>query len=123
MLACAMAPRPQQQIDQEPPARRRRFVRLSGRARLALAMTAAVLAAGYATVWRLDPWDGPGRPKLLGTHEQLGLAPCAFRAVTGLPCPTCGMTTCVSHVTHGDLGAAAAARPGGVVLALRGLVP
>ena len=42
--------------------------------------------------------------------------------VTGLPCPTCGMTTCLSHVTHGDLGAAAAAHPVGVVLALAGLV-
>src|SRR5207247_577108 len=28
-----------------------------------------------------------------GTHEQLGLPPCTFRLLTGIACPSCGMTT------------------------------
>jgi len=31
-----------------------------------------------------------------GTHEQLGLEPCTFLAVTDLPCPMCGATTTFS---------------------------
>lgn len=35
-----------------------------------------------------------------GTHEGLGMQPCGFRYVTGLPCPTCGMTTAFSEMAH-----------------------
>src|SRR5689334_8979719 len=38
-----------------------------------------------------------------GTHEQLGLPPCGFLVMTGLPCPTCGMTTAFAYATHGRL--------------------
>lgn len=36
----------------------------------------------------------------LGTHVQLGLAPCAMWAATGLPCPACGLTTSFAHMAH-----------------------
>lgn len=36
----------------------------------------------------------------VGTHQQLGLPPCAFLHFTGLPCPSCGLTTSVSHAAH-----------------------
>jgi hypothetical protein len=36
---------------------------------------------------------------------------CVFRTVTGVPCPLCGMTTGVTALLHGDVGAAFAANP------------
>ena len=45
----------------------------------------------------------------------LALAPllpaCPFRAITGIPCPTCGSTHAAIALLHGRLGAALAANP------------
>jgi hypothetical protein len=41
--------------------------------------------------------------------------PCPLRTITGVPCPLCGMTTSVTAMAHLDLGAAVAAKPGGVL--------
>ena len=41
---------------------------------------------------------------------------CHFRAITGLPCPTCGMTTCFIHMTHGEVLQALAISPLGVLV-------
>jgi hypothetical protein len=35
-----------------------------------------------------------------GTHRQLGLPPCAFLHFTGIPCPSCGLTTSVAHAAR-----------------------
>jgi hypothetical protein len=51
-----------------------------------------------------------------GTHTQLGLPPCGFLLVTGLPCPGCGLTTCFTYMVHGDVVGAASANPFGVML-------
>jgi len=53
-----------------------------------------------------------------GTHTQLGLPPCGFLVVTGLPCPGCGLTTCFSHMIRAEVVQAAAANPFGVPLFL-----
>ncbi len=55
-------------------------------------------------------------PAGYGTHEQWRLPPCSFLIETGLPCPTCGLTTSMSAMAHGDVSAAAKAQPFGVVL-------
>lgn len=46
--------------------------------------------------------------------QALPFTLCHFRAITGLPCPTCGMTTCFIHMTHGDFLRALAVSPLGV---------
>ncbi len=53
-----------------------------------------------------------------GTHQELGLPSCSFLARTGLPCPTCGMTTSLSAMAHGQVLLAWQAQPFGVVLFL-----
>ena len=39
-------------------------------------------------------------PNGLGTHQQLGLPPCFFHQWTGIPCPTCGMTTSFAYTVR-----------------------
>lgn len=40
---------------------------------------------------------------------------CPLRAVTGVPCPFCGMTTSVTATTHLDFAEAISANPAGIV--------
>lgn len=63
-----------------------------------------------------------------GTHQQLGLPPCTIYYLTGRPCPSCGLTTSVSAILHGQFGLAWRANPMGygivaaaVVVALNSL--
>lgn len=63
--------------------------------------------------------------KGLATHTQLGLPPCGFYTEYGWPCPTCGYTTAVSHVAHGQWLTALATQPGGAMvgfLAISGVI-
>ena len=76
----------------------------------------------FAVAAILSPYDADGRPLSHGTHRQLGLPPCAMRLLTGLPCPSCGMTTSSSLFMHGDLAAASEANWAGLMVAGLGLV-
>jgi len=83
---------------------------------LARALAAAVLGGClllFAVASRLEPAAGG-----VGTHEQLGLAPCGMMMLWGVPCPTCGMTTAFAHVAHGQLASAFHAQPAGFALAI-----
>src|SRR5262249_32861587 len=53
-------------------------------------------------VW-LNPYQEDGQARRMETHRQLGLPPCSFLEVVGVPCPACGMTTSFSLLMHGDL--------------------
>ena len=88
---------------------------------------ALLFALGVANVfaigWWLSPYDSAtGEPLTQGTHMQLGLPPCNFLVMSGIPCPSCGMTTSISLLAHGDLVPAWRANSAGVVLGLLGLV-
>jgi hypothetical protein len=69
----------------------------------------SVLIAGFA----IQP-DSAGH----GSHTQLGLPPCLWAVSLNRPCPTCGMTTAVSHATHGQLIQAFRAQPFGLFVAI-----
>ena len=54
----------------------------------------------------------PGNPGL----------PCPLRTTTGVPCPLCGMTTSVEAALRGDMHAAAAANPFGILAVLTAII-
>jgi len=83
---------------------------------LAMVALASMTVLGIAA-W-LHPYDDEGRPLLMETHRQLGLPPCTFRLVTGMPCPSCGMTTSFALLMHGELSASLKANAVGTLLAL-----
>ena len=39
----------------------------------------------------------------IGTHQQIIPVPCLFRMFIRIPCPSCGLTTSISHLLHGDI--------------------
>ncbi|MEP7270019.1 MAG: DUF2752 domain-containing protein [Acidobacteriota bacterium] len=55
-------------------------------------------------------------PSGVGTHQQLGLPPCVFLKLTGLPCPSCGLTTSFAHAARFEFGAALSTQPFGFLL-------
>lgn len=52
-----------------------------------------------------------------GSHQALGLRGCAFLERTGLPCPSCGMTTSFTWFVRGNLAASLYVQPMGTLLA------
>ena len=78
-----------------------------------LAAWVLFLVSGFALARSLEP-----SPRGYGTHQQLGLPPCTFRMLVGIPCPSCGMTTAFSHFMHFDLVGCCRANPAGLLLAL-----
>jgi len=75
----------------------------------------AIVAGGCGGVLAIAAWLTPV-PAGMGTHQQLGWPACGFRMVTGLPCPTCGMTTAFAWMAHGHPLKAIAAQPLGALL-------
>lgn len=53
-----------------------------------------------------------------GSHMQVGLPPCAWVVRFDRPCPTCGMTTAVSHASRGDFLTSIVTQPAGAAFAL-----
>lgn len=64
----------------------------------AVCLGLAILFAGLFVVAASVQPD----PRGYGTHEQLGLTPCAFREILNIPCPTCGGTTSLAHFVRGQ---------------------
>jgi hypothetical protein len=89
---------------------------MTGWVRGALAGLALGLAAVFAVALWLDPYEG-GSPRRMETHRQLGLPPCTFYRMTGIPCPSCGMTTSFALLVRGDVGNSLRANAVGTLLA------
>lgn len=96
---------------------RRRPRRLHGWVRVCLVLIALGLLAVFAIAIWLNPYKD-GKVWLEETHRQLGLAPCTFKHLTGLPCPSCGMTSSFALLVRGDLWHSAQANFVGTLLAV-----
>lgn len=78
----------------------------------------ALLAAmGCAAILVIAVWLKPD-PRGVGTHEALHHKPCEFLVRTGLPCPSCGMTTSFTWFARGHFLASLWVQPMGFVVAL-----
>lgn len=79
---------------------------------------AALFLAGSLVLLGIAAWLKPD-PRGFGTHQQLvGQGPCGMLVLTGLPCPTCGMTTAFAYTVRGQWLRAILAQPAGFVFAL-----
>ena len=79
---------------------------------------AAGVGLGCLVVLVIAAWLTPS-PSGVGTHRaSLGMPPCNFLQTTGLPCPSCGMTTSFAWLARGNLAASAYVQPMGAVLAI-----
>lgn len=78
---------------------------------------AATVLLSSVGLLAIAAWVEPGG-RQAGTHQQLGLPPCSALVVTGLPCPTCGMTTAFAYTVRGRWISALVAQPAGFLLAL-----
>jgi hypothetical protein len=68
-----------------------------------LVVMAVGLVAVFATAWHIVPYAEDGSALRTSSHRQLGLPPCTFLEVTGVPCPSCGMTTSFALLVRGDV--------------------
>jgi hypothetical protein len=74
----------------------------------------SVLITSAAIVLAIARWLHPAANGY-GTHQQLGLPPCAFFKLTGIPCPSCGLTTSFAHAARLHLYQAFITQPFGVI--------
>ena len=81
--------------------------------RMLLLAWGVFLLAGFSLAISLAP-----NPAGFGTHQQLGLPPCSFQTMFGIPCPSCGMTTSFSHFVRGHWISSGRANVGGLLLAI-----
>jgi hypothetical protein len=87
--------------------------RLSVRGRILAALIGTIGLAVLITGARLTP-----SPTGMATHTSMGFDECQFYKRTGLPCPSCGMTTSFSWFARGNFIASFYIQPMGFVLAL-----
>jgi hypothetical protein len=78
--------------------------RATARERLIAAMIGFVLVVGFGGLWLLQR---------VGFDFGLVFGPCGMKQRTGLPCPTCGMTTCVLAFARGEVLTAFYVQPAG----------
>lgn len=80
-------------------------------------VVAALVAVACLGLMGLSLWLKPDSTGA-GTHQQLRLIGCQTLSVTGVPCPSCGMTTSFAWFARGNLAASFYNQPAGCLLAL-----
>jgi hypothetical protein len=78
--------------------------RASARERTIAALIVSALVLGFGSLWLLQR---------VGFDFGLLFGPCGMKQRTGLPCPTCGMTTCVLAFARGEVLRAFYVQPAG----------
>ena len=68
-----------------------------------LVAMAASMALVFYLATRVQPYDADGTPLRMASHKSLGMPACRFQEMTGLPCPSCGMTTSFALLVRGDV--------------------
>jgi hypothetical protein len=63
-------------------------------------ITVGLVAVFTVAVW-IKPYDEDGVVR--ETYGELGLPPCTFKYITGMPCPSCGMTHSFVFLVHGEV--------------------
>jgi hypothetical protein len=71
--------------------------------RAALIAIATLLTVVFVTATQVRPFADDGTPLRQASHQTLGLPACNFQVWTGMPCPSCGMTTSFAHLVRGNL--------------------
>jgi hypothetical protein len=84
--------------------------------RTILLVLAALVVGVFALALVINPYHPDGTAKREETHRQLGLPPCTFKYTTGLPCPSCGMTTAFALLIRGDVWNSLRANAAGTLL-------
>ncbi len=85
---------------------------LIGSARIVALLISAACLSVLIVAARLTP-NASG----VSTHTGLGMNDCQFLARTGLPCPSCGMTTSFAWFVRGNLLASIYVQPMGMAFA------
>jgi hypothetical protein len=80
---------------------------VSRRGRTTAAFFASAVVALFGGLWLLQR---------VGFDFGLLFGPCGMKQRTGLPCPTCGMTTCVLAFARGEVLTAFYVQPAGALL-------
>ncbi len=93
------------------------FVPVAGWARWSHALLLLGVVVMFGVGFYLTP-----NPAGHGTHQQLGLPPCTIYFLTGRPCPSCGLTTSVSAILHGEFALAWKANPIGFLIVATAVV-
>jgi Protein of unknown function (DUF2752) len=74
-------------------------------------LTFVLISVSLLTIARLLEPSSQG----VGTHEQMGLPPCLFLHLTGIPCPSCGLTTSFAYAARLDFFSSLITQPFGLI--------
>jgi Protein of unknown function (DUF2752) len=90
--------------------------------RIALVVLTVPWIIVFAVATQISPYYEDGEARKMGTHMQLGLPDCNFKDLTGVPCPSCGMTTSFCLLIRADVWSSMKANFAGTMLASFGLL-